>query len=299
MLLDTSNTAFKKVTAILTLLRVYTTPFYVPAVISGFILAGNLNIFEIFLFNIVVLFILFLTNTLNFYYDKQADFMQPMAYAENPFARHILTSRDALIISLFFIIAPIAIATIMGIFWILGVITGLFLGIIYNVKPFRLKANPYGWFVDAALSPPLAFLFAYSVASASFVYPPHIITSALFFYSAFISIICKDIPDMNADASVNDRTFPIVYGVKATQIVVVCSIVLTFFLYLLLTLLDVISLIGLPLSILSMTLVSKLVLHRAKLMDRSYVYLKICITGVSSFSLIFLVSVALKTIYNW
>jgi 4-hydroxybenzoate polyprenyltransferase len=277
---------------------VYTTPFYIPAVLSGFLLAGNFNISEIFLFNIVVLLILFLTNTLNFYYDEEADVLQPMAYAENPFARQILTSKEALIISLFFIITPIVISLIMGVFWILGTITGLFLGIIYNVKPLRLKAKPYGWFVDAALSPPLAFLFAYSVASSSFVYPNHILMSAVFFYSAFIPIVTKDIPDMNADASVNDRTFPTVFGVKTTQIVVVSSIAVTFLFYFLLTLAGIISFIGLPIAIFSMTWVSKLVLSQGKLMDRSYVYLKICIVGVSSFSLIFVVSLVLKTVFN-
>ncbi|UCH37592.1 MAG: prenyltransferase [Candidatus Bathyarchaeota archaeon] len=298
MLLDRSTPVFEKIRAIFTLLRVYTTPFYIPAVLSGFILAGNLNISEIVLFTIVVLFILFLTNTLNFYYDEQADILHPMAYAENPFTRQILTSKEALTISLFFSITPIVISLLLGVFWVLGAITGLFLGIIYNVKPFRLKAKPYGWFVDAALSPPLAFLFAYTVASSSFVYPNHILMSAAFFYFAFVPIVTKDIPDMNADASVNDRTFPIVFGIKTTQVAVVSSIAVTFFFYLLLTLTGVISFLGLPIALFSMTGVSKLVLRRDKLMDRSYVYLKICIAGVSSFSLIFVVSLIMKTIFN-
>jgi 4-hydroxybenzoate polyprenyltransferase len=299
MFIDVPNAVLKKITAILTLLRVYTTPFYVPAVISGFILAGNLNIIDIVLFNITVLLILFLTNTLNFYYDAKADTMQPMAYAENPFSRHILTSKEATIISIFFIITPISISVIMGTFWIPGIVIGLFLGIIYNVKPFRLKAKPYGWFVDAALSPALAFLFAYIVASFSVIFPVHVMLTAIFFYLAFIPMICKDIPDMKADASINDRTFPIVYGVKVTQIVAVGSIALAFLFFLLLTLLGIVSYVGLPLSMLSMTLVSRLILQQAKLKDRQYVYVKICIAGVSSFFLIFLFSLALKTIYNW
>lgn len=287
----------KKIKAIVQMTRVYTTHHYIATIISAALLAGNFDYTKIALMCISVCCVLFFANVTNFYTDSKQDQLHPMTRSENPFSKEALDRKDMIIISLFYLAVSILAAVPLGFYWILAVVFYNFIAFAYNFKPFRMKSRPYGWFLDASLSLPLTFLFPYLVSSSTLIIPNWVIVATIMFYTTFAMIVSKDIPDMLADKSANDHTFPNVYGVKATRNLLVVLSLVSLACFSILTLMDVVSMYSLPVAILLTLWILKNVMAEHKLTDRIFVYLKLNILGIFLIPVVFAFGVAAKIFF--
>jgi len=290
-----------KIKEIITLLRWYTTPVPINAVASAFILARDFDITKVLLACISVCFVLFFTNAVNFFYDMEEDKLHPMTSGENAYARGALSPIDMKFLAVLYFAGSLVTAFPIGIEWMFEVFLGDLFGFSYSVWPIRMKRKSYGWFISGNLAIPLAFLFAYATATSSFNFPLSIILVAIFIYLTMTLHLVKDIPDMKADKSVGDRTFPVAYEVKVTRNVIVFAALLALLSFTALTIIGITSVLGLPFFIAIIILVVKwMSVPLEKLKDRMFVYMNLMLkANGTTIPIIFLSSVIAKTLVGF
>jgi 4-hydroxybenzoate polyprenyltransferase len=290
---------------ILLLLRAQLTLYYISAIVSAFVFAGNYEWLKMLLMWLSVCFVMFMGNIMNYYYDAEQDALHPMSASENPFTRGAFNVTHMKTMVFLFLAASILLAVPVGLYWVLAIFLGNFIGFTYDPKPFRMKSRPYGWFLSISLTLPLVFLFSYMIATSSLHLPPYVLLSVVFFYLCFVMILSKDIPDVNSDMSGKHRsgtlrTFPIVYGIKATVNVIIISNLLALLMYLIVMVMGSVSLLGLPFMVLVTAWIVKYMRQpREKLMERQSMYIKVSMGGIILLLLIFMFSVIVKVILGF
>ncbi len=286
-----------KLMAAVKMTRIYTSHIYVATVVAGAFLAGNFDPVKIGLMCVSVCAVLFFVNVTNFYTDSEQDRLHPMTKSENPFINKILDRKDMLLISGFYLAVSILAAAPLGLLWVFAVLIYNAIAYSYNFKPFRMKGKPYGWFLDASLSLPLTFLFPYMVSAPVLVFPVWVAPALVLFYATFAMVVSKDVPDMAADESADDCTFPADYGIGATRNVMVGLSFVALGAFGVLALMDVVSWYSLPVMGLLTMWNLRNMLSVERLKDRVAVYLKLCIFGVFLIPAVFLLGVAAKIFY--
>lgn len=294
---DDEKKLAKKIKAVVLMTRFYTTHPYIATVVSAALLAGNFDFTKIALMCLSVCSVLFFVNVTNFYTDAKQDELHPMTRSENAFTNKVLDKKDMITMSLLYVAVSMLAAIPLGVYWILAVASYNFIAFIYDFKPFRMKSKPYGWFLDASLSLPLTFLFPYLVSSSTPVIPSWIIVAVIMFYTIFAMVVSKDIPDMIADKSANDRTFPNVYGLKMTRRLLIVLSFVSLACFSALTLMGVISMYSLPLMALLTLWILRNVVAEHRLKDRISVYLKLNVLGIMFMPVIFMFGVVAKIFF--
>ena len=287
----------EKAKAAIKMTRFYTTHIYIATVISAAFLAGNFDFIKIALMCVSVCTVLFFVNVTNFYTDSDQDQLHPMTKSENPFISNILGKKDMLLISSFYLAVSVLAAIPLGLLWVFAVLIYNLIAYAYNFKPFRMKGKPYGWFLDASLSLPLTFLFPYMVSSRTIIFPSWVVAAMVLFYATFAMVVSKDIPDMVADESAHDRTFPGVYGLKATRNLMVVFSLLALGSFVALALMGVVSTYSLPLMALLTLWILRNIAPEERLKDRISVYLKLCVLGIFLIPAVFLFGIVARIFY--
>ena len=294
--LKASNGIFgKKLKSVILMTRVYTTHIYMGTIISAAMFAGNFDPLKIALMCLSVCSVLFFVNATNFYTDAEQDRLHPMTKSENPFTNKILDKRDLLWISSFYLAMSFLPAVVLGATWVLVVVAYNVIAYTYNFQPFRMKAKPYGWFLEASLSLPLCFLFPFLVSSSTANFPVWIAVAMIMFYATFAMIVSKDMPDMVADKSANDQTFPNVYGLKTTQYVLSGLSLIALTAYGVLVYAGVTSIYSLPFMFLLTIWILKNIQSEKTLRDRVSVYLRLNVFGIFFIPVVFMFGIIAKT----
>ncbi len=288
--------AVRKLLTAVKMTRVYTTHIYVATVVSGALLSGGFDAVKAALMCVSVCAVLFFVNVTNFYTDAEQDKIHPMTRSENPFTNKILDKKDMLVISLFWVGVSVAAAVPMGLLWVLAVLVYNLIAYLYDFG-LRMKGKPYGWFLEASLSLPLTFLFPYLVLSPAPSFPVWMVPALTLFYATFAMVVSKDVPDMPADLSAHDRTFPGGFGVGATQKAVGLLSLVALASFVALALSGVISVYSVPVMGLLTAWILRNITPMDRLRDRMSVYGKLCIFGIFMIPSAFLLGVVAKLFY--
>jgi 4-hydroxybenzoate polyprenyltransferase len=202
-----------KLTAFRELTRLQYVPFALMGIYSGYLLADNLNLIQLFFSSIFFVFLYVYLSSDNFYNDMEYD--QVSVRTQNPILNGDITVNEAQITRK--LGAGIAIMTsyFAGLYWMLSVLIGIGMVILYQSKPFRLKHTPIGTFLIAFQSS-IPFMFAYFNGINGFTLGLPIILITIFLHVNTTTALYH-IADMEGDAQMNSNNFTVQYGVNATR----------------------------------------------------------------------------------
>ena len=247
--MDLANISVNKISAVIKQCRFFVLPLGLLAIISGYILTKNYSLVQLFWASLSFLFVHIFMASANNTGDVVSDRTSKIMSSQNPIVTNGLTLREARIMNFITPLLAITTSIFAGPYWTLGILIGIGLVVIYDVKPFRMKDKPSG-----ILIPPLyialPFLFAYvnTTSHTAFSLSVPLIFTFLFF-NGITSV--RHVPDFEKDLQMNVRNFTSSYSIEATRILeLAVSIVLPIILTVAI-LLNYLSVLGLPLLILT------------------------------------------------
>lgn len=171
---------------------------------------------------------------------------------ENSIVTGSLSFRGAQIMNLILAITSVVVGVFAGPYWTGLPIVAIILVVLYDLKPFRLKDRPLGFLV-APIQQSLPFLFSYAAATSSFALSLWNLSVFTFLYFNGV-LVARYLPDMEFDLKLGIRNFSTAYGAEATRRFEIAAMALKATIYMVGVVLGVLSPIGLPLLLVSVTL---------------------------------------------
>lgn len=187
--------------------------------------------------------------SMNHTYDVKYDASSVIMKQSNPIVTKELTFAEAKIINIFSPTLAILTSVFVGTYWLYLIIIGLLLVIAYDLEPVRLKDRPLGLFIPPFASS-LPFLFGYLTATQNTIVPLEITVVFIFFYLLGVTSI-RHIPDYEMDLQMNVHNFTSTYGITATKYLEMLVGILSLCIFMLGIYLDILSIIGLPILLLT------------------------------------------------
>jgi 4-hydroxybenzoate polyprenyltransferase len=222
------------------------------AIPSAFVAVRNYNLAQ--LFSVVLSFLLIWSfmSSVNNTYDIETDRGSQLMKTQNPIVTGELSLREAQAINLVLPVLSIVVGVFAGPYWIGLPLIAIILVVLYDIKPFRLKDRALG-FLIAPLSQCLPFLFSYATAISGFALPTWVLFVFAFLYFNGV-VVTRFLPDMELDLRLGIHNFSATYGAEATRMVDIVSTVLAAATLMVGMFLGGLSLIGVPLLLLSIAL---------------------------------------------
>ena len=231
-----------KLKAFRELTRLQYVPFALMAIYSGYLLANNLDLIQLFFSSISFTFLYTYMSSDNFYNDMKYDKLS--VRTSNPILSGEITVREAQITRT--LGAGIALITsyFAGLYWMASVLIGIGIIMLYQSEPFRLKDTPFGTFLIAFQSS-IPFLFAYFNGINSFALGLPIILITIFLHINLTTALYH-IADMEGDKQLNSKNFTVEYGINATKKLELVITIATITLALFIIMLNYVSLLVIP-----------------------------------------------------
>lgn len=250
------------------------------AILSTFVAVRNYDIKELFLVTLSFVLIWGFMSSVNNTYDVKTDTDSQLMRTQNPLVTRELSIREARIMNLLLPALSLVIGVFAGPYWIgLPVITILLVAL-YDLKPFRAKDRPLGFLV-APLSQCLPFVFGYAVTTSSFALPLWALCVSTFLYFNGV-MVTRFLPDREIDLRFGIRNFSTVYGAEATRRVDMASTVLTALLLMAGVFAGGLSIIGVPILLISVALQLRTLAQGTEALRNPSVFRKFAIGMISN-----------------
>ncbi|MFX1265843.1 MAG: UbiA family prenyltransferase [Promethearchaeota archaeon] len=238
-----------KIAAVIGQCRFFVLPLGFLAIMSGHILAENYSLVLLFWTSLSFVFVHIFMASVNNTYDVKFDRVSIIMSNTNPIVSGELTLQEAKIINLTTLLLALITSVFAGFYWIVLIIIGIGLVMIYDLQPVRMKDRPLG-----ILIPPLylalPFLFSYVNATSSFTFPPSFFLIFLFLFINGVTAV-RHIPDLERDVEMDVQNFTTRYKVVATRnLELIVSIVLPAILVVAI-MLGLLSIVGFPILLLA------------------------------------------------
>ena len=237
-----------KFMAIIKQSRLFFLPLPLSAIISSYVLTKNYNLIQLFWSSLSFLFLHIFVTSVNNTYDVDSDKFSNTRSNQNPIVTHDLTIQEAWIINFITSILAIVTSVFAGFYWLLLILIGIGLVVIYDIKPFRMKDKPLGIFI-IPLAGALPFLFAYLNTPSNDIYFSSVFFIFTFLYLDLLSAV-RLVPDYEKDMQMNVRNFATCYSIKAVQILDLIVTILLPVIFTVAVIFDYLSVLGLPLLLL-------------------------------------------------
>ncbi len=104
----------------------------------------------------------------------------------------------------------------------------LFINIVYNLKPLRLKRIPFLATFLTALALQLTVLMGFLLVKSIGEYPFNVKDSIFLIFIASLIMVIKDFKDIDGDMADEVKTLPIIFGKKIASLVVIVGLALFF-----------------------------------------------------------------------
>jgi 4-hydroxybenzoate polyprenyltransferase len=207
-------------------------------------MAENYDLRQLFFSSLSFIFLMIFVSSVNNTNDVVFDKVSRIMKHQNPLVTEELTLQEARIINYTTPFLAIITSLFAGLYWLMLIVIGIGLVMLYDLRPFRFKDRHAG-----ILFPPLAtalpFAFGYINSTSGFTFPISTLLVMLFWFLNGLTSF-RNIPDVEQDIEMQVRNFTSTFGIEATRYLelIVSMTMLTLFVTSLL--LGFWSLIGLP-----------------------------------------------------
>jgi 4-hydroxybenzoate polyprenyltransferase len=251
------------------------------AIVSTFVAVRNYDLKELFLVTLSFVLVWGFMSSVNNTYDVETDTDSQMMRTQNPLVTGELSYREVNIMNLALPVLSIAIGSLAGPYWIGLPVIGVILTAIYDLKPVRAKDTPFGFLLIAPLSNCLPFVFAYAAASTSFALPLWALCVFIFLFFNGL-LMTHYLPDRELDLKLGILNFSTVYGAEAARKVDVVSTVLEAASLLIGVFLGGLSIIGIPLLLISVALRLRTLAQGTEALKNPTIFRKFAIGMISN-----------------
>ncbi len=219
------------------------------AIVTGQIFAKNYNLVLLFFSALSFTFIHCFESSVNNTYDVIGDRSSVIMRDKNPIVTGALTRRDARIINIVSLSLAVFTSLFAGLIWAMSILAIAVLVAIYDLKPLRLKDTPFEILIVPCYSC-IPFLFSYLNSTSNIILSPVILFTFVFYYLNLITDV-RHVPDLEHDIKQYTRTFTVTFGAEATRKLELAATICTLVSFLLAVVFGVLSVIGLPLILLT------------------------------------------------